>query len=961
MVTGSLASAGYFMGNNLYPPRPSNPKGFFESPDINDINEALLAPVVAGQQEWRHGQRWISQVSPGASIPCSAALSLRIHELTRQRPFCFKDPRFSYTLPCWRPHLPRDTVFVCVFRHPLATVQSMLKEVREAEYMQGMRLDEGDALRVWEATYRAILDTHLPAGGEWLFLHYDEMCFGEGAARLSRALQVDVDAHFPEPRLRRMDPVGGVPPEIDALHERLRQKQEGGRILVPVALPEVVTRPPQAAPDVTLLVRFREDCAESVARLSEFVLQEASRCQLLWISSPDARLPADLPGDVVRTPSAGSGQDWAEVLARVHAPFVGFHDLAAMPLPGRLDRLLEALREEPTWQAVVGGLRVEDPLAGTHEEVSPAGRAALPLWPATCLARRAALDSLGRTAFFPHRLDWLGRLDAAGGLGRVESVVLSAPVEAVDRALKGLREDERLLASHRAPRHEGAPELTVLLCTFRRRPILQECLESFCRQQVAPGMFEVILVDDDSKDGTAAWVAALDVEVPLQFLRRPTGPLAAARNAGLALARGRLTLFVNDDTIAFPDLVERHLEAHARFPGRLMSVLGTFEQPPEAMRNCLTRVLEETGYVFPYHNMQPGEFHDWNKFWTANVSVPTQVVRELGGMDEGFRNYGCEDTDLGLRLHRLGYEVYYEQQARAWHRHVMTFEDIRRRQVTLARSYVRFFRRNPEAMAHDGWKWLYKVDRSACEARLAQRGSLEESWRAGEELSRIDLGDLDDVPSTQRLVEPLAARLGAILKVLNELWWGEGFLDGFRDEGVESFRELLPAPPPVEGLVPERPVEPMPAAAVEPWSLHTSAPIRLLAWPRYDSGEDLRVLLAGFAAALGDRDDVCLCLRHEERRDGPLEQAIEVLRHACDRLLGPDPALEILMIPEPMGERDPLRLGAAVDAVLILPESRSPERAAFLGATGAPFWGTPGEMCLPEHRGAGFDMCGLSS
>ncbi|NIM13858.1 MAG: sulfotransferase family protein, partial [Candidatus Aminicenantes bacterium] len=39
MIAGILHKAGYFMGDNLYPPRSANPKGFFENWEINEINE----------------------------------------------------------------------------------------------------------------------------------------------------------------------------------------------------------------------------------------------------------------------------------------------------------------------------------------------------------------------------------------------------------------------------------------------------------------------------------------------------------------------------------------------------------------------------------------------------------------------------------------------------------------------------------------------------------------------------------------------------------------------------------------------------------------------------------------------------------------------------------------------------------------------------------------------------------
>ena len=45
MLAGCLSTSGYFMGDNLYKKRESNPKGFFENKEINTINEDILSLV----------------------------------------------------------------------------------------------------------------------------------------------------------------------------------------------------------------------------------------------------------------------------------------------------------------------------------------------------------------------------------------------------------------------------------------------------------------------------------------------------------------------------------------------------------------------------------------------------------------------------------------------------------------------------------------------------------------------------------------------------------------------------------------------------------------------------------------------------------------------------------------------------------------------------------------------------
>ena len=98
MVAGTLGRCGYFMGERLYAGRPSNPKGFFESPDINGINETLLAkvlprrPPVIGRWFFRdrpvRTQRWLARVPLGTHMPSVATVESRITRLVAREVRC---------------------------------------------------------------------------------------------------------------------------------------------------------------------------------------------------------------------------------------------------------------------------------------------------------------------------------------------------------------------------------------------------------------------------------------------------------------------------------------------------------------------------------------------------------------------------------------------------------------------------------------------------------------------------------------------------------------------------------------------------------------------------------------------------------------------------------------------------------------------------------------------------------
>jgi hypothetical protein len=233
MAAGILASTGYFMGEELWPPDSGNPKGYFEDREVNKINDELIAPVAPktpprGLRKLLLGdvpllgnyQHWVAALSPSVSITCPPAMSERIAAVTAHQPFCFKDPRVSYTLPAWRPYIG-DALLLCVFRDPSVTASSTVRECKRADHMKGTAVDERWALKVWEAMYRYILEVHYPQGGDWLFVHYDQLLDHCADAELERRLGVRIDREFAVAELNRSRPNAVVPRRMARLYERL--------------------------------------------------------------------------------------------------------------------------------------------------------------------------------------------------------------------------------------------------------------------------------------------------------------------------------------------------------------------------------------------------------------------------------------------------------------------------------------------------------------------------------------------------------------------------------------------------------------------------------------------------------------------------------------------------------------------------------------------------------------------
>ena len=234
MAAGTLASAGYWMGNHLYGPNVGNPKGMFEDREINAINEAVLARVLPKRHRFlgrwlflpsrvpAKWQRWLSSLPVGTEMSCGKRLRQRIETICQRKPFCFKDPRFCYTLPVWRPYLA-DTVFLCVFRDPSTTAFSILKQFQTARHLRGLTFTHENAVEVWMFMYQHILEIHSKKG-EWLFLHYNQIVDSSGLDRLADFTGARIDRSFPDGSLRRSYSDRDVPKEALDLYDRLCER-----------------------------------------------------------------------------------------------------------------------------------------------------------------------------------------------------------------------------------------------------------------------------------------------------------------------------------------------------------------------------------------------------------------------------------------------------------------------------------------------------------------------------------------------------------------------------------------------------------------------------------------------------------------------------------------------------------------------------------------------------------------
>ena len=241
-----------------------------------------------------------------------------------------------------------------------------------------------------------------------------------------------------------------------------------------------------------------------------------------------------------------------------------------------------------------------------------------------------------------------------------------------------------------------AIEVSVVVPTHDRMDVLPEVLAAIEAQE-APFPFELIVVDDGSADGTAAFLAGRESAIPPRVIRQDNRGPAAARNAGVAAARGRLVAFLGDDTVPQRGWLAAHRDAHARRGDPpALAVIGHTGWHPRLRRTAFLDYINDHGLQFGYAIIDDSEDVPFNFFYTSNLSLPRGLL-EAEPFDTGFPYPAWEDIETSYRLtRRRGMKLVYEPRALTAHDHPTDLARFAVRQERAGYSAVVFWSRHPE-------------------------------------------------------------------------------------------------------------------------------------------------------------------------------------------------------------------------------------------------------------------------
>jgi len=187
--------------------------------------------------------------------------------------------------------------------------------------------------------------------------------------------------------------------------------------------------------------------------------------------------------------------------------------------------------------------------------------------------------------------------------------------------------------------------------------------------------FEVIVIDDGSSTPVGAWIG----DSRVRLIRQDGMGPAAARNTGIASARGPLLAFTDDDCRPRPDWLSKLAEAWTSSPTALFGGL-TCNGLPSNRLSAASQFLVDYLYDHFAHTNPKQRF-----FTSNNLAGSRDRLAALGGFDPSFPLAAAEDRDLCDRWREQGGVLIYVPGAAVDHYHGMSLEGFLRQQYQYGR------------------------------------------------------------------------------------------------------------------------------------------------------------------------------------------------------------------------------------------------------------------------------------
>ncbi|QUH23768.1 glycosyltransferase [Methanobacterium alkalithermotolerans] len=253
------------------------------------------------------------------------------------------------------------------------------------------------------------------------------------------------------------------------------------------------------------------------------------------------------------------------------------------------------------------------------------------------------------------------------------------------------------------PFKEDSPLVSIIILNRNGKNHLSRLFSNF-KENIHYPNYEIIVVDQDSGDGSVAFLENLSPPLPLKIIKnKENKSFSQAHNQVVDQAQGEYLLLLNNDVEPLKGWLNQMM--HTALENKEVGAVGAQLIYPFMVESSINSqnsfkiqhagiaFKDEKGFIKPYNRGNGSEPFSMEKedkvvaaVTAAALLVEKEKYLEAGGLDEGYE-YGYEDVDFCLKLLKKGYTNIYTPRATLFHYEFGTQEknksrDVRRRRLS---------------------------------------------------------------------------------------------------------------------------------------------------------------------------------------------------------------------------------------------------------------------------------------
>jgi len=209
--------------------------------------------------------------------------------------------------------------------------------------------------------------------------------------------------------------------------------------------------------------------------------------------------------------------------------------------------------------------------------------------------------------------------------------------------------------------------ISVIIPVYNGKETISKTLDSLLNQTYPKNKYEIIIVDDESTDGTPELVKKYVKKYPklIRFYRQKHKGPAAARNLGAKKVKGEILLFTRT---------------------RQKGLIAKFAQMEIDDR---------------YNRMKKRKYIDF--IGTYSAGYRKDIFFKFGGFDESFPVASGEDPELSFKISKSGYKMVFNDRAVVYHKHPNSLLSYLKQKFWRAYWRVLLYKKHPDKLVRESY------------------------------------------------------------------------------------------------------------------------------------------------------------------------------------------------------------------------------------------------------------------